>query len=322
MIGLTVALNARREFLTVRNFILITPPILLLAARGLTNVPQNARLFALGLLLVIGLTTVDARRDYPDWDAVAHTVSDHYVSNEAIFMDVWVGDFPLRYYLDQQVPAAEWISLREWRDTYHVNFMPELLQKLREIDAFWLIYWGDDPLDEYGHLFAETNFQRTATLITDHQGTPIYSYRYDRLPPGKVADFGENLFSLQRFYAPDTIAPGETLTVSLWWTAYKTPELDYSVSVFLLNEAGQLVAQHDGPPLDGAEPTTQWQHPLTMHYDTHQIELPDNLPPGAYQLGVKMYWYGDNQPLHTWGINEFGDFVSGDFAPLMTVTVK
>ena len=84
--------------------------------------------------------------------------------------------------------------------------------------------------------------------------------------------------------------------MTLWWTAEQTPPLDYSVSVFLLNDAGTLAAQHDGPPLEGASPTSTWQ-PGDLKYDIHPVVLPATLPAGTYQLAVKVYWYGDNQPL-------------------------
>jgi uncharacterized membrane protein len=296
MVGLTVIINERRQFLTVRNFILIMPAIAVLVGRGLTNLPRMTRLFVIGLVLVIGLTTVDARRDYPNWRAVTRNVTAYHLDDEPVLMDVWVGDFPVRYYIDRQMgQETPRVSLREWRDQYKSLFLPTLKGYLQQIDSFWLIYWDDKPMDEYGGLIADTGFQRTATLFADHHGTRLYSFRYDKLTGVTVAAFGD-LFALRKFNAPASASPGETLTVTLWWTAEQTPPLDYSVSVFLLDEAGMLAAQHDGPPLDGVSPTSGWQ-PGELKYDTHHVTLPAALPAGTYQLGVKVYWYGDNQPL-------------------------
>jgi hypothetical protein len=318
MIGLTLFINARREFLTVRNFILVTPAILILAGHGLANVQPLARGFTVALVLVVGVTTGDVRRDYPDWRAVTRTISDHYADNEPILMDIWVGDFPARYYIDHQLGEdTPRVSLREWRDTYQALFLPTLFGYLQEIDAFWLMYWGDDPMDEYGDLIDRAGFQRTAALAVDHHGTAIHTYRYDRLTDSTIATFGDqtaegqaDLFALRRFHAPDSTAPGETITVSLWWTARQTPALDYSVSVFLLDDSGQ-------PPLDGVVPTRTWQ-PGDVHYDTHKIALPRALPAGDYQLGVKVYWYGNNQPLAV----SMGDQGMEDYALLGTLQVR
>jgi len=294
--GLIVAINERRQFLTVRNFLIITPALAVLAGHGLANLPRLARTFTVALVMIVALTTVDARRHYPDWRAIVGNVSAHYVADEPVLMDVWVGDFPARYYLDRQLgPQTPRVSLREWRDQYREFFLPTLLDYLQRQESFWLIYWGDAPMDEYGGLIAEAGFERTATLFVDHLGTPIYSYRYDRRPATTLATFGD-LFALHRFVAPDALAPGGTVPVALWWTAAQPPPLDYSVSVFLLDSSGALVAQHDGPPLDGHAPTSAWQ-PGALTFDLHRLTLPAHLPAGDYMLGVKVYWWGDGQPL-------------------------
>lgn len=315
--GLIVAINERRQFLTVRNFILLTPALSVLAAHGLANLPRLARAFLVTLVVVIALTTVDARRHYPDWRAVVANISAHHLPGEPVLMDVWVGDFPARYYIDRQLgPQTPRVSLREWRAEYRELFLPRLLDFLQTHDAFWLIYWGDAPMNEYGELIDEAGFQRTATLWVDHLGTPLYSLRYDKLSSASAATFGD-LFALRRFAVPQTAAPGTAITVALWWTAEQPPPLDYSVSVFLLDAAGALVAQHDGPPLDGRAPTSTWQ-PGALQFDTHIVRLPTGLPPGPYTLGVKMYWYGDGQPLPA--VVEGGE--PGPYAPLGTLIVE
>ncbi|MEW6580605.1 MAG: glycosyltransferase family 39 protein [Chloroflexota bacterium] len=314
--GLIVAINERRQFLTVRNFLVLTPALAVLAGHGLANLPRLARAFLVTLVVIVALTTVDARRHYPDWRAVVGNVSTYHLPGEPVLMDVWVGDFPARYYVDRQLgPDTPRISLREWRAEYRELFLPRLLDFLQTHDAFWLIYWGDAPLDEYGGLIGEAGFQRTATLWVDHLGTPLYSFRYDKLPPTRAATFGD-LFALRRFATPQTAAPGTAITVALWWTAEQPPPLDYSVSVFLLDAAGTLVAQHDGPPLDGRAPTSAWQ-PGALQFDAHTLHLPPDLPSGPYTLGVKVYWYGDGLPLPA--VTGTGE--PGPFAPLGTVVV-
>lgn len=317
MAGLTVLINERRQFLTVRNFVVILPALAVLVARGMTNIERTARLFLVGLLVVVGVTTVDARRHYPDWRAVVRHVTDYHLDGEPVLMDVWVGDFPARYYVTRQMgSAAPFVSLREWRDDYGTLFLPTLLGYLHNQDAFWLIYWGDRPMDEYGSLIADAGFQRTAAFSVDHLGTPLYSYRYDRLVGEPLAIFGD-LFALHKFSVPASASAGDSLTVGLWWTALRVPPLDYSISVFLLDAGGVLVAQHDGPPLDGASPTRGWQ-PGDLKYDRPGITLPASLAPGDYTLGVKIYWYGDNQPLPA----RAGDAPAADFLRLAAVELR
>ncbi len=309
VVGVTVTVNENRQFLTVRNFVLIVPPVAVLVGHGLSNLERSARLFMVAVILTVSLTTVDARRFYPDWRTVTRHVTTYHLDDEPILMDIWVDDFAVRYYIDHQMGKnVPRVSLREWRDQYKTLFLPHLLGYLQQIDAFWLIYWGDKPMDEYGGLIAQEGFQRTATLKVDHLGTPLYSYRYDRLTDTTIALFGD-LFALRKFNAPPSVAPGHTLSVALWWTAEQVPPLDYSVSVFLLDATGTLAAQHDGAPLEG---TSTWQ-PGELKYDIHPVALPASLPPGEYQLGVKIYWYGDRQPLPV---------QMADYALLGTITVQ
>ncbi len=295
-VGVTFALNARRPILTVRNFVVVVPALAVLVGHGLANLDRNARAFMLALILVVGLTTTDARRMYPNWRGVTRNVATYHLDNEPVLMDVWVGDFPVRYYVERMLgPRTPHISLREWRDTYRGQFLPTLKGYLQQQDAFWLVYWGDAPMDEYGPLIVEAGFERSATLYVDHQGTLLYSYRYDRRPAAALARFGDR-FTLWRAEAPHKATSGGTLRVALWWSADETPARDYSVSVFLLGADGRLVAQHDDVPLEGHAPTSTWP-PNALRFDLHRVLLPPNLPAGAYTLGVKLYWYGDGQPL-------------------------
>ncbi|MBN1680506.1 MAG: glycosyltransferase family 39 protein [Anaerolineae bacterium] len=316
--GITVIINENKQFLTVRNFILITPAVVVLVAHGLTNIQRPVRVFLVSIIVIVGLTTVDSRRHYPDWRAVTRNITDYHLDGEPVLIDVWVGDFPVRYYIDQQMGEdTPRVSLREWRDVFQDQFMPHLLGYLQQTDAFWLVYWGDNPMDEYGDLISQAGFQRTASLSVDHMGTPLYSYRYDKLTGAREATFGD-LFTLRKVNTPHIAAPGDTLTVTLWWTAEQQPTLDYSVSVFVLDPAGALVAQHDAPPMDGASPTSVWL-PGDLKYDVHRVTLPPGLAPGDYELGLKVYWYGDGEPLpvavpvaadDTPGITTGGDYAS------------
>ena len=316
MAGLTVLINEQRQFLTVRNFILVTPPILLLVAHGLDNLDRVARWLLVSVIAVVSLTTVDARRHYPDWRALTRTVAAYHGASEPVLMDVWVGDFAVRYYVDRQLgEATPRVSLREWRDTYRDQFLPRLLDYLRPLDSFWLVYWGDPALPEYGSVIGEAGFERTATFSIDHLGSPIYSFRYDRATDAVAARFGDAL-TLRRFALPAPARAGQPIDVALWWTADQPLALDYSISVMLFDGAGNRVVQQDSAPLDGASPTSAWE-PGALKFDAHRLALPAGLPPGEYELGVLVYWYGDRVPLPATGPGT----PPGDYAALGTVAI-
>ncbi len=82
--------------------------------------------------------------------------------------------------------------------------------------------------------------------------------------------------------------PGETQTVALQWHAAEAISTDYTVFLHLRDAAGQLVAQADGPPLDGWYPTSWWA-PGEWVTDERAFPLPADIPPGRYQLVAGLY---------------------------------
>ena len=78
------------------------------------------------------------------------------------------------------------------------------------------------------------------------------------------------------------------MRVTLFWTVSEIPEHDYTVFVHLYDAHAQLIASHDGPPLFGYLPTSQWP-PGRIVPDRHDFALPETLPPGEYRLAAGLY---------------------------------
>ena len=87
---------------------------------------------------------------------------------------------------------------------------------------------------------------------------------------------------------PGSVGPEGRLAVALYWRAAREPTADYRVFVHLLRPDGWIAAQHDGIPRDGARPTIGWA-PGGFVEDVHLVELPGDLPAGAYRLIAGMY---------------------------------
>jgi hypothetical protein len=58
--------------------------------------------------------------------------------------------------------------------------------------------------------------------------------------------------------------------------------------VQLLDAAGQIVAQSDAAPGQGARPTTGWLPPEIIT-DAHTLSVPADATPGEYSLQVVVY---------------------------------
>jgi 4-amino-4-deoxy-L-arabinose transferase-like glycosyltransferase len=111
----------------------------------------------------------------------------------------------------------------------------------------------------------------------------------------------------------DDLRP-DSLKVTLYWEANAAPEGDYAVFVHLLDAEGRLVAQHDGPPLQGDFPTWAWKEGDRI-LDSHLLPLPSDWNVGVYRLMVGMYHPGDGTRLPV--TDEGGQRVQDDVVELV-----
>ncbi|MBZ0305669.1 MAG: glycosyltransferase family 39 protein [Anaerolineae bacterium] len=292
------------DFLNERNLSILIPPLAVLIGSGITRFEGFTRGALVIFLLVNGLWTTDAhqilyedgqyitapRQQNPPWRELSRLIADRQIDSQPVLSEVGSGTMPIDYHLKRSVGKnVRHVALYDLTRNQHQQDPLTVLrfEKLPDVEGFWYLYWGGDTL--FLDALTAWGYTRTAAYHKTHFDDPIYLFRYDSaaLLEQKQAVFGD-LFTLHQVYAPDEISTGEKLWVSLWWSAVQVPYRDYTVSVFLLNEAGQLVAQHDGFPQENRTPTRTWT-PHTLYYDAHPIPIPENLPPGSYQLAVKIY---------------------------------
>jgi len=86
----------------------------------------------------------------------------------------------------------------------------------------------------------------------------------------------------------ETLEPGGIVRATLEWCALEQVAEDYAVFVHLLDGEGQVIAQHDGPPVGGFLPTSTWNLGETIR-DKHGILVPQGTAPGEYLLVAGLY---------------------------------
>ncbi len=90
-------------------------------------------------------------------------------------------------------------------------------------------------------------------------------------------------------YDLERTASENTLLATLYWQATGNVSNDYTVFVHVLSPDGELIAQHDSPPL---LPTSLWVagNPVV---DVHPVTLPADLPSTDYEIRVGLYHWPD-----------------------------
>lgn len=83
------------------------------------------------------------------------------------------------------------------------------------------------------------------------------------------------------------VLAGQPLTVTLTWDVLARPSADYQVFVHL-DGPNETAAFGDGPPVNGSYPTDMWARGEHI-VDPHVVQLPADLPAGAYRLVAGMY---------------------------------
>ncbi len=98
------------------------------------------------------------------------------------------------------------------------------------------------------------------------------------------------------------VGEGRPVQITLFWDAVAPVKGDDHLFIHLLDASGTVVAQLDGPPLDGILPTSAWEPGVTV---PTELFLPDGLGPGTYTIQAGMYtWPGEQRLPITLGNGE------------------
>jgi len=154
--------------------------------------------------------------------------------------------------------------------------------------------------------------------------------RLDRMPLGNIvvpwqgslagvqkreASFGDQIQLVG--YLIENDKSDTTVTVTLYWQTNQQIDMNYTVFVHLIDEAGNLITSHDSLPANGLFPTTTWREGMIIP-DRHTINIPLELPNGEYQIRLGMYLSETGERLPV--IEGTGELTSADSLTLETIS--
>jgi hypothetical protein len=143
---------------------------------------------------------------------------------------------------------------------------------------------------------------RPVLLIKEMPGLDI---KFKLMPEGKLvsvlgpavsgqparpaeARFGEAIRLLGYDIRPATLAPGDTVTVSLHWQPLRPLDADYTTFAHLVNADGRVIGASDHRPGGVYYPTSLWKPGETL-VDAHTLTLASDLGRPPYALEVGLY---------------------------------
>lgn len=290
-VGLTIAINAEYAIMSFRALSVILPIVAVLFAYALMQFRSYERAVVVLFMVAQGLTTTNA--DHPlhlPWPEITGFVAEHTTADEMALIESNFDAYAQFYYFNQHGTAYLPTELR--RHEHAADFQTWLGQKLADTDGLWVVQHNVPYRDIRPELTQLGYIQTTSLAWQPNPNWSVELWRFDRPPiTAPRATFDENL-QLARATA-SSFENG--VTINLLWSPIEKPAYSYTISVFLLNEGGGLACaagcQLDSYPFENRANTLDW-NPGGYYFDGHVLR-PQNLPPGRYQVGVKVYYFTD-----------------------------
>jgi hypothetical protein len=329
LIGLAFAwaINPIMPFFWERYLLASAPPFLVLVAAGIAGLRRLWRPAAvLGTALVLIASGLSLRHYYFDpayakggYGQMMAELSAQTQEGDLLLLNNPLQESLFEYYGPEGLPheflPRDALTTDQGTDQY----MQETTQEYRRV---WLVEFGNpqeyDPehrarawLGRHGSWgFYESYPGASLTLFTLVAATEA-QYPLAVNLGGEIMLTGYSLGAA-------TVRPGEPLLLTLYWQALGPVPRSYTVFTHLLDKNAQVQAQMDGQPVGGTRPTDTWE-PGEVIRDNYALLLPQNLPPGSYDLEAGMYLWPDMTRLPVLG--EDGQ-VMGDRVLLGSVEVR
>ncbi|NIN68538.1 MAG: hypothetical protein GTO63_28305 [Anaerolineae bacterium] len=321
-------LSSWRELYVARYVAMAAPAAYLLVARGMDRLwalsaarrgLRNGLAAALLLFAggVVGCFWGQALRNYyyspnyarDDFRSAAQFVSSGEDEDDVIVLSgggIFTAFLP---YYDGNSPWIDMPSFGEWLDEKQVVDRLNGLLEGRWGGRVWLVLSGNQITDPqnlivahlwtYGHVVAAESFPgRTGVRVlafVPRQDSHTFAFKpFTYQPVGANLD---NLVELLGFEIDSTrYKPGDDVHLALQWQALTRLEQDYHAFAHVLNHRGTIAAGHDKVPLNEYFRPTAWpvREPLR---DEYVLSLPEDLPPGTYDVEVGLYSYPELERL-------------------------
>lgn len=225
-----------------------------------------------------------------DYRAIARTITANAQPGDAIILDAPNQSEVFSYYYGGDLPVY---GLPRGLGGDDAQTYADVQAVIADHRRVFVLFWGEEERDP----------NRVVQATLDSEAYPVDSrwvgdVRFalyavlDATPeqPAVMIDtqFGDHITLAGYALSAATLAPGDVVGVTLFWTTDAPLDVRYKVTVQLLAPDGRLIAQHDAEPGGNRALTTTWTPGDTVR-DTHGLVVPPDLPPGEYPIVVGLY---------------------------------
>jgi uncharacterized membrane protein len=275
-------------------------PVLFAAmAIGLTRRPLGQARWLVGILLLFTLVGFRLYSEAPlggRFNQIRYEITEHHLLAAEILDNV-----PPDASVAAQSAYTPRLAFRE-----ELSLYPWLETEPEEVDYLVLDrYLKSYPLNELERNDEINNIVADPNYVIELEGDGAYLIRNggEQLPAFPVQRTAEEAIMLERlevaplhksgFYQntteePVVVSPGQALRITLYWQAVAAPNAERTVSVRIEDAGGELIAQHDMLPGNGARPTSWWQPGWEMR-DVYYLTISPTAKPGPASLDVLLY---------------------------------
>lgn len=323
-----------------RYLVIVTPPFLLLVARGIvllataSTMQRSLRSLALGarttgqLLIVLAIAgSVSALPGYyatprQDYRGLLAMVTALAGPNDAI-VHLWPSDHAIQYYYRGPLP-------------YYTLHFPEdpagAAARLNEIargrESLWVIYNYDDwndPARFAQHSLNERSseppqeWRFAGLLLTRYRLDPDRPFTAEpQLAHPTAVRFENGVTFLGWDIIREPIRAGMPAQLDLHWRTERSLNGNFTVVVFVRDQDGQVITRVEDHPAPVSYPPIRWRPGLVVHGQL-TLRLPAETPPGPYRLELNLY---DERTLRELDILGEDGRPAGTRADLGTVRVE
>ncbi len=320
---LLAVVNIWTGVLSARTTVFLSPALLIVVGAGIVRLRVGVRWSLLAGFVGVSLVLPPIIQPRLDYHVAAAALTAQHQAGDLVVLETGWDDNAFRYEIRRQLgPDAQVIRTLPWVDnrTGNVPVVPQIEDDLAANDRIWVVQWLQPSqvipyLTENGYtltneIFTDVGDQYRGAFTAFGAENEVRVVRLARPATEPEADFGD-VFTLRGATYDETVPAGGDLSVDLWWTVPESPELDYSVGLFLLDDAGAVVAETnlslvtvnnsryrytlaDGLTFrvpDYAERATSGWSSGEPIYSGYTLAVPNRTPSGDYTLEAAVYHF-------------------------------